>query len=128
MVRIGSARTSVGPDSVGSRLEDEGIAFGGKTLTVGGILLSDMRLSFRTSIVSSLPNDQRTRHRDRIDSMNIKIHPSPLVITSQITVICRVMFPIFNGHCRVALSFYLPPTFRAPIVVYRKGDNLADSN
>jgi N-methylhydantoinase A/oxoprolinase/acetone carboxylase beta subunit len=34
LVRMKENRTSVGPDSVGSRLEMESIAFGGKTLTV----------------------------------------------------------------------------------------------
>ena len=34
IVRSKKERASVGPDSVGSRLEKEGIAFGGKTLTV----------------------------------------------------------------------------------------------
>jgi len=34
IIRIDKDRTSVGPDSVGSRLEIESIAFGGKTLTV----------------------------------------------------------------------------------------------
>jgi N-methylhydantoinase A/oxoprolinase/acetone carboxylase beta subunit len=33
-IRNRGYRTSVGPDSVGSGLEKEGIAFGGKTLTV----------------------------------------------------------------------------------------------
>jgi N-methylhydantoinase A/oxoprolinase/acetone carboxylase beta subunit len=34
LVRVNSSRTSIGPDSVGARLEQESIAFGGKTLTV----------------------------------------------------------------------------------------------
>ncbi len=34
LVRMNSGRTSVGPDSVGSQLEEESIAFGGNVLTV----------------------------------------------------------------------------------------------
>lgn len=37
IVRVSKVRTSVGPDSVGSSLDKEGIAFGGQTLTVGCI-------------------------------------------------------------------------------------------
>lgn len=94
MVRIGSARTSVGPDSVGSRLEEEGIAFGGKTLTVGDILWSDMHCSsHRTLRVGGQRNTANPRHRKRIHSLNLNIHPSALAIISRSPVICRVMFP-----------------------------------
>ncbi len=34
IVRVKAERTYVGPDSVGSRIENEGIWFGGQTLTV----------------------------------------------------------------------------------------------
>ena len=39
-VRVKIARTSVGPDSVGSNLDKEGIAFGGQTLTVSDTFMS----------------------------------------------------------------------------------------
>ena len=35
LVRVKDSRTSVGPDSVGAKLEQEALAFGGKILTVG---------------------------------------------------------------------------------------------
>lgn len=37
LVRVNGPRTVVGPDSVGARLKEESIAFGGKTLTVSSI-------------------------------------------------------------------------------------------
>ncbi|KAF4620233.1 hypothetical protein G7Y89_g14587 [Cudoniella acicularis] len=41
IVRAKKARISVGPDSVGSRLEHESIAFGGQTLTATDLVLSN---------------------------------------------------------------------------------------
>ncbi|KUJ20906.1 uncharacterized protein LY89DRAFT_694593 [Mollisia scopiformis] len=41
IIRIKSARTSVGPDSVGSRLDKEGIAFGGQTLTATDLVFEN---------------------------------------------------------------------------------------
>ncbi|TVY30036.1 putative D-/L-hydantoinase subunit A [Lachnellula hyalina] len=40
LIRIKDTRTSVGPDSVGSRLEQESIAFGGETLTANDLVFS----------------------------------------------------------------------------------------
>jgi N-methylhydantoinase A/oxoprolinase/acetone carboxylase beta subunit len=41
--RVHRDRISVGPDSVGSRLEQESISFGGKTLTVSIFPLVNLR-------------------------------------------------------------------------------------
>ncbi|TVY68923.1 putative D-/L-hydantoinase subunit A, partial [Lachnellula suecica] len=43
LIRIKGDRTSVGPDSVGSRLEKEGIFFGGKTMTATDLVMSNAR-------------------------------------------------------------------------------------
>ncbi|TVY45805.1 putative D-/L-hydantoinase subunit A [Lachnellula occidentalis] len=40
LIRIKDTRTSIGPDSVGSRLEQESIAFGGETLTANDLVFS----------------------------------------------------------------------------------------
>jgi hypothetical protein len=51
LVRVHHSQTSVGPDSVGSRLGKESVAFGGKTLTVGLLLFPDIRTESRRRLL-----------------------------------------------------------------------------